>query len=275
MPSWSVFSIGCASRTYRRPPGRSSAGDHPGPARDVGEPVERADSRVDEVEVGAEHVRAPRRAPTRRTRASTPRRRGEVARDRERARREVDAGDATAEPGERDGVGADVALEVHDVETGEVAEPRPVVRDDRAQSCRDRRRGRRGRSRATPRAREPATPSCGGSRRDTRSRSLDESSKLAWRRSHREVVRGCRADVHGPPRRRRRHAGRARRRARAGPRGAGQARRELPQLLVRPRRAVRVLLRRRAEPRGGRGRAPRGARPDRDARSSRSRATPS
>ena len=59
--------------------------------------------------------------------------RGEVARDRQRAGREVHAGDRPAEPGERKRVGPDVALQVHDVEAGEVTEPRPVVVDDAAQ----------------------------------------------------------------------------------------------------------------------------------------------
>ena len=57
----------------------------------------------------------------------------EIAGDGQRARGEVDAGDAAAEPRERDGVGADMALEVHDVEAGEITEPGPVVGDDRAQ----------------------------------------------------------------------------------------------------------------------------------------------
>ena len=43
-------------------------------------------------------------------------------------------------------------------------------------------------------------------------------------------------------------------------RGAGQARRELSELLVRPRGALRVLLRRRAQQGSRRGRAPRGTR---------------
>ena len=85
------------------------------------------------------------------------------------------------------------------------------------------------------RAPAPATPSCGGSRRGTRrDRSMNVEASLT--RIRRRMRWGRRADLHGPPRQRRRHARRARRRARARPRGAGQARRELPELLVRPRR---------------------------------------
>ena len=55
----------------------------------------------------------------------------------ERGRGEVEPGHAGAEPRQRDGVGADVALQVHGVETRDVAEARTVEADDLAEERRD------------------------------------------------------------------------------------------------------------------------------------------
>ena len=111
------------------------SGHHPGPARDVGEPVERAHAGVHEVEVAAEHLG--NRVQLRLHEADVGAARGrEIAGHGERRRREVDAGDPPAEARQRERVGADVALHVHDVEAGEVAEPRRVVRDDAAEPLR-------------------------------------------------------------------------------------------------------------------------------------------
>ena len=77
--------------------------------------------------------RAHRRRRTRRPRRSRPSRRRrprQAAGDVERRRREVESGDPGAQPCQRQRVGADVALQVHDVEAGDVAEPRQVEPHD-------------------------------------------------------------------------------------------------------------------------------------------------
>ena len=69
---------------------------------------------LDEVDVGARALREP-------------------ARLRERRRREVQAGHPGAEPRQRESVRADVALQVHAAQPGDVAEPRHVEPHDVAE----------------------------------------------------------------------------------------------------------------------------------------------
>jgi hypothetical protein len=113
------------------PPGRRSAATTPAQLPHARQPAQRADARVDEVErrgcedvEGAQHVRADE-ADVRTGRG------GELCRGVERRLREVQSGDAArAESGERQRVGADVALQVDDVESGDVAEAGQVEAHD-------------------------------------------------------------------------------------------------------------------------------------------------
>ncbi len=61
---------------------------------------------------------------------------GQLACLDERRLGQVETGDGGAEPSERDGVRADVALQVHDVEPADVAESRQVEAHDVAQERR-------------------------------------------------------------------------------------------------------------------------------------------
>ncbi len=112
---------------HEQPPaGPQQARHHPGPAGDVGQPAQRADPRVHEVEglraqdgdrvihlgfdetdVGAGQF-------------------GDPARLRERGVGEVQPGHVGAEAGQRDGVGADVALQVDAAQPADVTQQRQV-----------------------------------------------------------------------------------------------------------------------------------------------------
>ena len=78
------------------------------------------------------------------------------------------------------------------------------------------------------------------------------------------ATRGTRADVHGPTRECRRDRSRISAIHALDVAGAGQAQRQVPELLVRPRRPLGVLLRGCPDQGGGRGGARRGTRPDRE-----------
>ncbi len=116
--------------------GAEQVGDDLTPAVDVGQPAERADPGVDEVEP-ASLERLGRRVELGddelRLHAGSF---GEEPRLLDRRLGEVEAGHARAETGERDRVRSDVALEVHAVQPRDVAEPGEVEAHDTAQELR-------------------------------------------------------------------------------------------------------------------------------------------
>jgi hypothetical protein len=113
--------------------GPQQPGHGPGPPADVGQPAQRADAgehqvehagpqRVDGVvDVGADEVDVGTRAG------------GQTPGLGQRGGGEVEAGHPGTQPRQRDGVGADVALQVHPAYAGEVAQPRDVEPDDGAE----------------------------------------------------------------------------------------------------------------------------------------------
>jgi hypothetical protein len=110
-----------------QPPARSEQARHDtGPAPDVGQPADRADAGVDDVETrlakdldGGVHVALHELDVDTRERGQTPCL-------LHRGRREVRAGHVRAQPRQRHRVGADVALQVDAAQTRDVAEPRQV-----------------------------------------------------------------------------------------------------------------------------------------------------
>src|SRR5690606_1374858 len=103
-----------------RPTGPQQPGDAHRPGGEVGEPGDGPDAREDDVELAVQRVGRVLgvRLDERRLEPAAV---GEVTGDREAARGDVDAGDPGAEPREGEGVGADVALEVEDVEAVDAA----------------------------------------------------------------------------------------------------------------------------------------------------------
>ena len=106
--------------------GLDEPGDDPCPAADVGQPAEDAARRVDDVELVPEtdrqlvHVRLDEAR-------VEPEVRRQLARERDRGRREVDAGDLRAEPRPRQRVEPEMALQVEQRLAGHVAEGRDLV----------------------------------------------------------------------------------------------------------------------------------------------------
>ena len=101
-------------------------GDDLGPAMDVRQPAERTDAGVDEVEgMAGQHVRGCIELGLDELDSSAGGR-GEPARLGHRRGGEVQAGHRRAQPRQRQGVGADVALQMHPALAGEVTQARLV-----------------------------------------------------------------------------------------------------------------------------------------------------
>ena len=134
--SSSVQSIGWPSRMNSRPPGRSSAATTWAQRRMSGSQQSAPIAGVHQVEpLPAERIRRVVDSDSTKS-TSAPVASASRRRPRERGVGEVEPGHARAEPGERHGVGADVALQVDAVAARDVAEQRQVEADDVAQELR-------------------------------------------------------------------------------------------------------------------------------------------
>jgi len=105
--------------------GAQQGGDHLGPAPDVRQPADRADAGVDQIatshpECGDRLVHIAFDEPDRGAGAQSQ---GDAGGDR-RGREVQPRHRPRAEPGQRHGIGADVALQVHHIEVGDRVQPR-------------------------------------------------------------------------------------------------------------------------------------------------------
>ena len=117
------------------PAGAQQRRDDTRPSVDVGQPAERADARVDEIERPLVERRRARRTASALHERRLDARGASRACAPPRARARRGRAPVTRAPSrrERDGVGADVALEVDGVEPADVTEPRHVEAHDVAQ----------------------------------------------------------------------------------------------------------------------------------------------